>query len=173
MFKNKYFISVLITIIVLSIVILPLLSSVISADAEPMLVFNFLEGMEETINPRTFYTKEITITGNAMENTEIVINIYWNKPINEKSIVSKDRSWQRDYDSDNWILQKSLSHTVGAASTFVIPAKINIGRYKIEVMAKQANDIMSYEVEIEYIDKNEIVEKIGNKFFKNLNLGAE
>ena len=173
MLKKKYYVSFLIAILVLSMIILPLISAVVSAEVEPMLVFNFLEGMEENINPRTFYIKDITITGTAMENTEIFINIYWNKPINEKSIISKEKSYQGDYGSDNWILQESLSHTVGAMGTFAVPARINIGRYKIEAIAKTDKDIMSYEVEIEHKDKNEIAEELRSKMFKNLNLGVE
>lgn len=171
--KNRYFINILIVVLVLSMIILPLISAAVSADGETMLVFDFINGMEETRDIKTIFNKDITITGNALENTKIKVNIYWNKPINEKSIIAKEKSWEFDYGSEDWILQKTLDHTVGASKTFALPAKIKIGKYKVEVIAKKADDIISYEMEIEYIDKNEIIEELNNKMFKGINLGTE
>lgn len=160
MAMNKGLIRFLIVILVLGMIILPLLSAVVSADGDTMPVFDFVKGMEE-IEPITYYIKDIIITGIANEKTNITVNIYWNKPSDEKSIVSKGKSWERDYSSNDWLLQESKKCTVGASRTFAIPAKIKIGRYKVEVIAENGEDKMSYEVEIEYIDKDEIIEELG------------
>lgn len=173
MLRNRNLVKLLIAILVLGMIILPLLSAVVSADGETMPVFDFVKGIKGETDVITYYIKDVIITGNALESTEITVNIYWNKPMDEKSIVSKEKSWERDYSSEDWLLQKSVSCTVGAAGTFAIPVKIKIGRYKVEVIAKNAQDIMSYDVEIEYKDKNEITEEIGSRIFKNINIGLE
>ena len=160
MTRNKSLVKLLIVILVLGMIVLPLLSAVVSADGETMPVFDFVKGMEE-IGPITYYIKDVIITGIAKEKTKVTVNIYWNKPLDEKSIVSKGKSWERDYSSNDWLLLESKSCTVGASRTFAIPARIKIGRYKVEVIAGNGEDTMSYEVEIEYIDKDEIIEEFG------------
>ena len=167
MFENKFFIRILIVVIILSMVILPLLSATISADKGSMLIFNFIE-KEEVEENRVFYTKDLTISGIAKENTEITVNIYWNKPLHEKGGAPKNTEIQGDYTSDEWIEQDSLNRTVGAAGTFAIPAKINIGKYKIEAIAKHGEDEIAYEVYVVYKDRNRIVEKLRRKLFRNL-----
>lgn len=173
MLSNKKFVKALIVILVLSMIVFPLISAVVSADEGNMIVFDFLEETDDILEPKIFYNKDITIVGNALENTKITVNKLWYKPAKERSIISKEKSWEWDYSDGEWIFQNRLKHTVGASSIFAIPVKINIGKYKIEVIAKNGDGVISKEIEIEYKDKDEINEEFRSKIFGDLNLDIE
>ncbi len=165
---NKKFVKALIAILVFSMIIFPLISAVVSADECNILVFNFIDDEDDSPEAKIFYNKDITVAGSAFENTNITINKYWYRPAKEKSIVSKGGILDKDYSEGEWIFQKEFYHTVGASCIFAIPVRINMGKYKIEVIADYNEEITSKEVEIEYNDKDEIKEEIRQKIFRDL-----
>ncbi len=166
---NKGFVKILIIVLLLSMIVLPLISAVISADDGNMILFNFLDETEDTLESRIFYNKEIMLAGSALENTEITVNKYWYKAFKDKSIVFKD-GYDFDCDEGEWISQKEYTRTVGASGIFAIPIKINAGKYKIEVIAKKDNNINEKEIEIEYNDKGRINEEFRLRIFRDFNL---
>ncbi|NLN48649.1 MAG: hypothetical protein GX154_06090 [Clostridiales bacterium] len=167
---NKKFVKIIIIILVLSMVIFPLISAFVSADDCNMIMFNFTEDDgEEILEPKIFYSKDITIIGNAPENTEITVSKHWWKPSKKRSIIFKDINGGLN-SKGKWVFQSECSHSVGASGIFAIPLKINIGKYKIEVMAKNDDVTIYKEIEIEYNDKEEIDKEFRIKLFRDLNL---
>lgn len=87
---NKKFVKIIIIILVLSMVIFPLISAFVSADDCNMIMFNFTEDDgEEILEPKIFYSKDITIIGNAPENTEITVSKHWWKPSKKEVLFLK------------------------------------------------------------------------------------
>lgn len=140
-------------------IILPLISAVVSADDDNKIVFNFLEDTEDILESKIFYNKDITITGRALENTIITINKYWYRPPLKKSIISKEKNQELDYESGKWIFSCGFSEIVGASEIFIIPVRINMGKYKIEVTAANKNEEITKEIVVEYNDKEQINEE--------------
>lgn len=173
MMRNKYFINILIVIIVLSMVVLPLIAAAVSADTGSMLIFNFLDEAEDDISQKVVYTKDITITGAAPENTEITINIYWDKPTRERSIAYKDKDYSEEAISDEYVLEESITRILGPSGIFAIPARINTGKYKVECIAALGDDIIVREAELEHRDRQKIEEKLRRRFFRNLDIYEE
>ncbi len=166
---NKKLVKVLVIILVLSMIVLPLISAVVSADDCNMIVFNFKDDTEDILESRIFYSKDLIITGNALENTEVTVNKYWWKPAKRPSIIFKDKN--NDTDSKGkWILIEDIDRTVGASETFTVPIKINKGKYKIEITAEINDETIYKEIEIEYNDKEEINNEFLQKIFRDFKL---
>lgn len=165
---NRKFVKALVIILILSMIVLPLISAVVSADDCNMIMFNFTDDDgEETLEPKIFYIKDITIIGNALENTEITVNKHWWKPAKKRSIIFKDIN---DDSKGKWVFQSEVTHVVGASGIFAIPIKINIGKYKIEVISKINDETIYKEIEIEYNDKEEIDKEFRTKILRDLRL---
>ena len=166
---NKKFVKVLVIILVLSMIVLPLISAVISADDCNMIVFNFKDDTEDILESRIFYSKDLIITGNALENVLITINKYWWKPAEKRSIIFKDENNDTD-NKGKWVLIEDIIRTVGASETFTVPIKINLGKYKIEITAEINDETIYKEIEIEYNDKEEINNEFLQKIFRDFKL---
>jgi len=154
-------------------IILPLISAVVSADDDNKIVFNFLEDTEDILEPKIFYNKDITITGRALENTTININKYWYRLPRKKSIISKEKSQEPDYDLGKWIFSCGFSEIVGASQIFIVPVRINMGKYKIEVTAINNNGEITKEIVVEYNDKEQINKEFRTRIFGDLDLNIE
>lgn len=167
---SKKLVKILVIILVLSMIVLPLISAVVSADDCNMIMFNFIEDDgEKILEPKIFYSKDVTIIGNALENTEITVSKHWWKPSKKRSIIFKDTNGETG-SKGKWVFQSECSHVVGASGIFAIPIKINIGKYKIEIMAKNNDETIYKEIEIEYNDKEEIDKEFRLKIFRDLKL---
>ena len=157
-------------------IILPLISAVVSADDDNKVVFEFLEDTDDILESKIFYSKDITITGRAPENTEIKINLYWYRPPFKKSIISREKEQNFDYSSGKWIFIDNLddlTDVVGASKIFAIPLRINVGKYKIEILAINGDDERVKEIEIEYNDKNQINKEFSTKVYRHFDLDIE
>ncbi len=166
---NKKLVRVLIIVLVLSMIVLPLISAVISADDCNIIMFNFKEDTEDIFDSRIFYSKDLIITGSALENTKVTVNKYWWKNVKKRSIIFKDENSDTD-NKGKWVLIENIGRTVGASETFTVPIKINLGKYKIEIIAEINDETIYKEIEIEYNDKEEINNEVRQKLFRGIKL---
>lgn len=136
---------------------------------DPIPVFDFVKGIEEEIQPIKYSNKDLTIKGKALKGTKIDISTFWYKPNNEKTIIHKNKPIDGEADDSlgEWILQANKSCKVGISGIFGVSVTIKPGKNKIVV---EAGDGSSYELEVEYVNNEEITEKINNILFKDLDL---
>lgn len=159
-------------ILAFAMVFVMMLSSAASIHARrldnPIPVFDFINGIEEVDQPVKYNNKELSIKGKALEGTNITISTYWYKPSNGESIIFKykDNVYYEDTDGE-WLLQHTDECQVGLSRIFGVSVNIKPGKNKIVV---ETDNGESYELEIEYVDKQKITEKIGDLIFDRLNL---
>lgn len=166
MFNSKY-IKIIFTFIMVFVLVSSPFTDIYARKADnPIPVFDFVNGVEE-IQPIKYNNKELSIKGKALEGTDITISTYWYKPDSESTIICKNKSQSENTDSGEWILQKSQSCRVGISGIFGASVTVKPGKNKIVVEADSGD---SYEMEVEYVDNEEIVEKINTLFFKDLDL---
>ena len=134
---------------------------------DPIPVFDFVKGIEGEIQSIKYNNKDLSIKGKALQGTSISINTFWYKPNNEKTIIYKNKFRDQDAGSGEWILQHSESSKVGISGIFGVSVIIKPGKNKIVV---EADSGLSYEMEVEYVNNEEIAEKINTIFFKNLDI---
>lgn len=155
-----------------AMVFIMMLSSTASIHArrvdDPIPVFDFVNGIKEVDRPVKYSNKELSIKGKALEGTNITIKTYWYKPSNGQSIIFKFKDNVDNQNTDGeWLLQHTENCQVGLSGIFGVSVNIKPGKNKIVV---ETDNGESYELEVEYIDKQKITEKIGDLIFDRLNL---
>jgi len=130
-------------------------------------VFDFVKGVEGEIQPIKYNNKDLSIKGKALEGTNISISTYWYKPNNEKTIIYKNKSRFQKVGSGEWIFQQSESSNVGISGIFGVSVAIKPGRNKIVV---ETDDGSSYEVEVEYVNNEELNGMVNSVLFKDIDL---
>lgn len=133
-------------------------------------VFDFVNGMDEEIQPIKYSNKDLSIRGKALEGTDITISTYLYVPDSDKTILYKDKTISENAASGEWIQEDSQTCTVGISGIFGVSITVKPGRNKIIIESDSGS---SYELEVEYVDNEEIVEKINTIFFKDLDLELE
>ena len=107
-------------------------------------VFELLSDKEET---KTF-SREYVVSGNAIEGTEVTIDLFWFKAEDEKSIIATKKEVEGSEKEGNWILQQTEEFTVGASGIFVEPVALNLGLNKIVLFIKDI-DGNTYEMTLQ------------------------
>lgn len=168
---NSKYVKITLILVMVFVMVLSSFTGVYARRADDSIpVFDFVKGIEEEIQPIKYNNKDLCIKGKAPEGTNISINTYWYKPNNEKTIIHKNKSRSQKAGSGEWILQQSESSNVGISGIFGVSVSIKPGKNKIVV---EADNGLSYEMEVEYVNNEELNGMMNTMLFKDLDLGLK
>lgn len=119
------------------------------------------------------FDREYVISGNAKEGTEIIIELYWFRQEDEKSIVSNKKPSTALEKKGEWVLQQTEELVVGASSIFAEPVYLSLGQNKIVIQAtdidgNKGNKTLKVERFLEEQASKEVNGSTLNKFVQDI-----
>jgi hypothetical protein len=120
-------------------------------------IFVMLSDKEES---KTF-EREYIISARSKEGTEVVMEVYWFKAEDEKSILAKKKSVDSSDKEGTWILQETDEYTVGNANIFAVTTSLNLGKNRIVLNITDKNgNVTEKTLEIERFLEREAWEEV-------------
>lgn len=128
--------------------------------------FQLIKNLDGT---KTFERNQV-ISGRAENGSEITMTVYWLKTGEDRSILSKIKILDNNFNSKSqWILQDKSKWIVGASEIFAKPVTLSPGNNRIIISIKDKDEkVMSEVVNVEVVFKNDLTDFINNMFMKNL-----
>jgi lipopolysaccharide export LptBFGC system permease protein LptF len=132
-------------------------------------VFELLSDKEES---KTFES-EYVISATAKEDTEVSMSLFWFKTEDEKSILTKNKSYESSGKKGSWILQQSEEFTVGSSGIFAEPVTLSLGKNRIVLFIKDKNgNTAEKALEVERFWEKQASEEVNgsilNKFVEDI-----
>ncbi len=132
-------------------------------------VFELLSDKEES---KTF-ENEYVISAITKEDTQIIMNLYWFKTEDEKSILAKKKSLESSGTKGSWILQQSEEFTVGSSGIFAEPITLSLGKNRIVLFIKDKDGKTTEKaLEVERFWEKQASEEVNgstlNRFVENI-----